>query len=70
VWGAVDRLFTSKIMLPFGGLLMALFVRLRGSESNSHLRKKLLRSLANIGFILLKIFSPILLIIIFVKGII
>ena len=61
---------TSKIMLPLGGLLMALFAgfimnrAIVMSELNSN------KLLANLWFILLKIFSPILLIIIFVKGII
>ena len=69
IFDNIDYL-TSKIMLPFGGLLMALFagfIMKRAiviSELNSNI------TLANIWFILLKIFSPILLIIIFVNGII
>ena len=69
IFDNIDYL-TSKIMLPFGGLLMALFagfIMKRAiviSELNSNI------VLANIWFILLKIFSPILLIIIFVNGII
>ena len=69
IFDNIDYL-TSKIMLPFGGLLMALFagfIMKRAiviSELNSNI------ILANIWFILLKIFSPILLIIIFVNGII
>ena len=69
IFDNIDYL-TSKIMLPFGGLLMALFagfIMKRAiviSELNSNV------TLANIWFILLKIFSPILLIIIFVNGII
>ena len=69
IFDNIDYL-TSKIMLPFGGLLMALFagfIMKRAiviSELNSNV------ILANIWFILLKIFSPILLIIIFVNGII
>ena len=69
IFDNIDYL-TSKIMLPFGGLLMALFagfIMKRAiviSELNSNI------ILANIWFILLKIFSPILLIIIFINGII
>ena len=69
IFDNIDYL-TSKIMLPLGGLLMALFagfIMKRAiviSELNSNI------VLANIWFILLKIFSPILLIIIFVNGII
>ena len=68
IFDNIDYL-TSKIMLPLGGLLMALFagfIMKRAiviSELNSN------TILANIWFILLKIFSPILLIIIFVNGI-
>ena len=69
IFDNIDYL-TSKIMLPLGGLLMALFAgfimkrTIVISELNSNI------ILANIWFILLKIFSPILLIIIFVNGII
>ncbi len=69
IFDNIDYL-TSKIMLPLGGLLMALFAgfimnrTIVISELNSS------KLLANLWFILLKIFSPILLIIIFVKGII
>ena len=69
IFDNIDYL-TSKIMLPLGGLLMALFagfIMKRAiviSELNSN------TILANIWFVLLKIFSPILLIIIFVNGII
>ncbi len=69
IFDNIDYL-TSKIMLPLGGLLMALFagfIMKRAiviSELNSNV------FLANIWFVLLKIFSPILLIIIFVNGII
>ena len=69
IFDNIDYL-TSKIMLPLGGLLMALFAgfimkrTIVISELNSNI------FLANIWFILLKIFSPILLIIIFVNGII
>ena len=69
IFDNIDYL-TSKIMLPLGGLLMALFagfIMKRAiviSELNSNI------ILANIWFVLLKIFSPILLIIIFINGII
>ena len=69
IFDNIDYL-TSKIMLPLGGLMMALFagfIMKRAiviSELNSNI------VLANVWFILLKIFSPILLIIIFVNGII
>ena len=69
IFDNIDYL-TSKIMLPLGGLLMALFagfIMKRAiviSELNSN------TFLVNIWFVLLKIFSPILLIIIFVNGII
>ena len=69
IFDNIDYL-TSKIMLPLGGLLMALFAgfimnrTIVISELNSN------KLLASLWFILLKIFSPILLIIIFVKGII
>ena len=69
IFDNIDYL-TSKIMLPLGGLLMALFagfIMKRAiviSELNSNI------VLANIWFILLKVFSPILLIVIFVNGII
>ena len=69
IFDNIDYL-TSKIMLPLGGLLMALFagfIMKRAiviSELNSNI------FLVNIWFVLLKIFSPVLLIIIFVNGII
>ena len=69
IFDNIDYL-TSKIMLPLGGLLMALFagfIMKRAiviSELNSN------TYLVNIWFVLLKIFSPVLLIIIFVNGII
>lgn len=68
IFDNIDYL-TSKIMLPLGGLLMALFAgfimnrTIVISELNSN------KLLANLWFIVLKVFSPILLIIIFVKGI-
>ena len=69
IFDNIDYL-TSKIMLPLGGLLMALFAgfimkrTIVSSELNSNM------FLVNVWFILLKVFSPILLIIIFVNGII
>ncbi len=69
IFDNIDYL-TSKIMLPLGGLLMALFAgfimkrAIVSSELNSNV------FLVNVWFILLKVFSPILLIIIFVNGII
>ena len=69
IFDNIDYL-TSKIMLPLGGLLMALFAgfimkrTIVISELNSN------TFLINIWFVLLKILSPILLIIIFVNGII
>ncbi len=68
IFDNIDYL-TSKIMLPLGGLLMALFVgyimkrAIVSSELNSN---KLLISL---WFIVLKVFSPILLVLIFINGI-
>ena len=69
IFDNIDYL-TSKIMLPLGGLLMALFAGfiMKRAIVISELNSNIL--LANIWFILLKIFSPILLIIIFVNGII
>ena len=69
IFDNIDYL-TSKIMLPLGGLLMALFAGfiLKRAIVISELNSNTI--LANIWFILLKIFSPILLIIIFVNGII
>ena len=69
IFDNIDYL-TSKIMLPLGGLLMALFAGfiMKRSIVISELNSNIL--LANIWFILLKVFSPILLIIIFIKGII
>jgi NSS family neurotransmitter:Na+ symporter len=60
---------TSKIMLPLGGLLMALFV---GYVMNKAIVKNELnagQSIINIWLMIIKVFSPILLIIIFIKGI-
>jgi NSS family neurotransmitter:Na+ symporter len=60
---------TSKIMLPLGGLLMALFV---GYVMNRATVKKEInanQSIINTWFMIIKVFSPILLIIIFIQGI-
>ena len=60
---------TSKIMLPLGGLLMALFV---GYVMNKSIVSDELNSNQNIiktWFIILKVLSPILLLIIFIQGI-
>lgn len=60
---------TSKIMLPLGGLLMALFV---GYVMNRAIVRKELnanKSIIDTWFMIIKVFSPILLIIIFVQGI-
>ena len=60
---------TSKIMLPLGGLLMALFV---GYVMNKAIVKNELnanQSIINTWFMIIKVFSPILLIIIFIQGI-
>ena len=60
---------TSKIMLPLGGLLMALFV---GYVMNRAIVKKELhanQSIIDTWFMIIKVFSPILLIIIFIQGI-
>ena len=69
IFDNIDYL-TSKIMLPLGGLLMALFVGyiMRRSTVTTEINSS--GYLISIWFILLKIFSPILLIMIFVKGII
>ena len=60
---------TSKIMLPLGGLLMALFV---GYVMNRAVVKKELnanQTIIDTWFMIIKVFSPILLIIIFIQGI-
>ncbi|MGA0277408.1 MAG: sodium-dependent transporter, partial [Candidatus Kariarchaeum pelagius] len=68
IFDNIDYL-TSKIMLPLGGLLMALFVgyimkrTIVSSELNSN------ELLISLWFIVLKIFSPILLVLIFINGI-
>tara|TARA_Y100001936_G_scaffold61624_1_gene60621 strand:- start:3411 stop:4730 length:1320 start_codon:yes stop_codon:yes gene_type:complete len=69
IFDNIDYL-TSKIMLPLGGLLMALFAGFIMNRTTVITELNSNKLLANLWFILLKIFSPILLIIIFVKGII
>ncbi len=69
IFDNIDYL-TSKIMLPLGGLLMALFAgyimkrTIVSTELNSN------KIFINFWFIIIKIFSPILLVMIFIKGII
>ena len=60
---------TSKIMLPLGGLLMALFVGYVMNKSIVFNEIKGDELLLNIWYVLLKILSPILIIIIFIEGI-
>ena len=61
---------TSKIMLPLGGLLMALFAGyiMKRAIVLSELNSNIL--IASIWLIIIKVFSPILLVIVFIKGII
>ena len=69
IFDNIDYL-TSKIMLPVGGMLMALFV---GFVMNKTIVTNELNGnkiLIKIWFIVLKVLSPILLIIIFISGII
>jgi len=61
---------TSKIMLPLGGLLMALFVGYVMNKLIVFNELKGSRILLNLWYMLLKILSPILIVIIFVEGII
>ena len=69
IFDNIDYL-TSKIMLPLGGLLMSLFVgyvmnkSLVTSELNAN------KNLISVWFFIIKVLSPILLIIIFIQGII
>ena len=68
IFDNIDYL-TSKIMLPLGGLLMALFV---GYVMNKAIVKNELntsQSIIDAWFMIIKVFSPILLIIIFIQGI-
>ncbi len=69
IFDNIDYL-TSKIMLPLGGLLMAFFAGyiMKRSIVISELNSS--NILTSLWFILLKVFSPILLVMIFIKGII
>ena len=61
---------TSKIMLPLGGLLMALFVGYVMNKSIVFNELKGSSILLNLWYTLLKILSPILIVIIFIEGIV
>ena len=69
IFDNIDYL-TSKVMLPLGGLLMALFAGFIMKRAIVSLELNSNAFLVNIWFVLLKVFAPILLIIIFVNGII
>ena len=60
---------TSKIMLPLGGLLMALFVGYVMDKAVVKYELNTNQSVIDIWFMIIKVFSPILLIIIFIQGI-
>ena len=60
---------TSKIMLPLGGLMMALFVGYVMNKATVKNELNANQSITNIWFMIIKVFSPILLIIIFIQGI-
>jgi NSS family neurotransmitter:Na+ symporter len=60
---------TSKIMLPLGGLLMALFVGYVMNRTIVRNELNASQSIINTWFMIIKVFSPILLIIIFIQGI-
>ena len=60
---------TSKIMLPLGGLLMALFVGYVMNKSIVCNELNANQNIIKIWSIILKVFSPILLLIIFIQGI-
>ena len=60
---------TSKIMLPLGGLLMALFVGYVMNKAIVKIELNANQSIIDIWFMIIKVFSPILLIIIFIQGI-
>ncbi len=69
IFDNIDYL-TSKIMLPLGGLLMALFVGYVMNKSTVTDELNGNNSLVFIWFKIIKILSPVLLIIIFIQGII
>ena len=61
---------TSKIMLPLGGLLMALFVGYVVKKSIVQKELNANKKLVGLWFIIIKVLSPLLLILIFIQGII
>jgi len=61
---------TSKIMLPLGGLLMALFVGYVVKKSIVQNELGANEKLVELWFIIIKVLSPLLLILIFIQGII
>jgi NSS family neurotransmitter:Na+ symporter len=60
---------TSKIMLPLGGLLMALFVGYVVKKSIVEKELNANKNVVEFWFIIIKVLSPLLLILIFIKGI-
>ena len=60
---------TSKIMLPLGGLLMALFVGYVVKKSIVERELNANQKLVEFWFIIIKVLSPLLLILIFIQGI-
>ena len=60
---------TSKIMLPLVGLLMALFVGYVMNKAIVKIELNANQSIIDTWFMIIKVFSPILLIIIFIQGI-
>jgi len=60
---------TSKIMLPLGGLLMALFVGYVVKKSIVQRELNANKKLVEFWFMIIKILSPLLLILIFIQGI-
>ena len=60
---------TSKIMLPLGGLLMALFVGYVVKKSTVEKELNANQKLVEFWFIIIKVLSPLLLILIFIQGI-
>jgi NSS family neurotransmitter:Na+ symporter len=60
---------TSKIMLPLGGLLMALFVGYVVKKSIVERELNANKNVVEFWFIIIKVLSPLLLILIFIQGI-
>ena len=60
---------TSKIMLPLGGLLMALFVGYVVKKSIVQKELNTSNTLIELWFMIIKVLSPLLLILIFIQGI-